>query len=399
MKNIIAQAMGIQNELVEWRRHLHQIPEIGMQLPQTTAFVIDQLTKMGYEPTVIAGCGVVALAGGKKPGKCFLIRGDMDALPVQEESGEPFASQNGNMHACGHDFHATMLLGAAKLLKAHEDEINGTVKLMFQPGEETLEGAKAMIEAGILQNPKVDAAAMIHVAVGLPIPAGLIGVPGGGVLSAASDWFNVQIKGKGGHGAMPETTVDPLNVMSHIHLALQTINSREISAADSAVVTVGMMQGGEASNVIPDTAMMKGTIRTFNPSVREFVHERIPAIVKAVGDTFRAQAEGEIVIGCPSVVVDNDVANDLRTELAKAFDDGSVPDASVIGSFKMNGSEDFSFVTQEVPSVMMVLGAGSVQEGYKHTMHHPKARFNENVLCRGAAVYAISAMSWLAKNS
>lgn len=399
MKAFIQEADSFQDDLVIWRRHLHQNPETGMNLPNTAAFVKQKLEEMGYRPTLIAGHGVTALAGGNMPGKCILIRADMDALPIAEEADVPFKSVNGCMHACGHDFHTAMLLGAARLLKTHEDEIKGTVKLMFQPAEETLGGAKAMVEAGILKNPKVDAAAMFHVATGMSFPTGLIIVPGAGAFSSASDWFEIHIKGKGGHGAMPETAIDPLNVISHIHIALQAIQSREVAAKDVAIVTVGMMQGGEASNVIPDTATMKGTIRTYAPEVREFTLKRVPEIAENIATAFRAEVEPSIITrGCPSVVINGEVADDIRSSLSEVFGD-TVPDPSALDNLKIGGSEDFSYVTEQVPGVMMMISAGSTKEGYVYPMHHPKARFNEEVLARGAAAYAVSAMGWLKKNT
>lgn len=397
MEKLMADAQALQLEMVEWRRHIHQNPEIGMALPKTAAFVKEKLEQMGYDAQYVAGTGVTAVAGGKKPGKCFLIRGDMDALPVPEEADVDFKSTNGNMHACGHDFHTAMLLGAAKLLKAREDEIDGCVKFMFQPAEETLEGAKAMIEDGLLENPKVDAAAMLHVGSGVPMPSGVVIVPGGGAFSAASDWFEIHIEGKGGHGAMPEATVDPLNVAAHLHIALQAIQSREISASDRAVVTVGMMAGGTTSNVIPDTAVLKGTIRTFDEEVRKFVIERIRAIAGGVAQTFRAKVRTEIVAGCPTVVCDGAVADDIRSSLQAVLGQ-AVPDPAALGSIKMGGSEDFAFVSQKVPAVMMTIAAGSPDEGYMYPVHHPKATFNEAILAQGAATYAIAAMGWLSKN-
>jgi len=400
MKNVVNEAMGIQSDLVGYRRFLHQNAEIGMELPMTTDFVKAELTKMGYEPQEICQSGVVATVGGKKPGKVILLRADMDALPVTEETEETFKSSNGNMHACGHDFHTTMLLGAAKLLKQREDEIEGTVKLMFQPAEEILQGAKAMVNAGILENPKVDAAVMIHVMTGFPMPSGTIILPDPGPSSAASDWFEIKIQGKGGHGAMPNTTIDPLNVLSHVHIALQSINSREITPTDSAVVTVGMMKGGKTSNVIPDTAEMHGTIRTFSKENREFIPERVKDIAEGTARTFRAQAEVNIIKGCPSMVNDQSVLESTREALVESFGAELVISMSDLmpGGGKIMGSEDFSFVSNEVPSLMMSLATGNSNDGYIYPMHHPKARFDESALYKGAAAYANSAMYWLSNN-
>jgi hippurate hydrolase len=369
-----------------------------MELPQTTVFVKKKLEEMGYEPKAAGPGGLSVVAGGKKPGKCFLIRADMDALPIDEASDDTCRSTNGCMHACGHDFHTTMLLGAAKLLKAHEDRIQGSVKLMFQPGEELLLGAKSMIEHGILDNPQVDAAAMFHVAVGMPFPAGTILIPGGGAYSSASDHFEVTIQGKGGHGAMPEHCVDPILVASHLYLNLQTIISREIAPAETAVISTGIIKAGEVNNVIPDTASMKGTIRTYNAEVREFILNRVQEVAIKTAETFRAKAETHIIEGCPSVFIDAKVATDVRQILGSVFGK-AVINPTELGIPRLGGSEDFSFVTQKVPSVMLMLSAGSPEEGYAYSMHHPKAIFNEAVLSQGAAAYAITALGWLEKNA
>lgn len=223
--NMYNEALAMKDTLTADRRHFHQNPELGLELPKTAAYVEEKLREMGYEPQRM-GSGVVAVAG-KKPGKCFLIRGDMDALPVTEMTDLEFKSENGCMHACGHDCHTANMLGAARLLKAHEDELEGQVKLMFQPAEETMDGAKMMVENGILKDPDVNAALGIHVFTNLPLPAGTVIMTGADSKMAAVDWFTIKITGKGCHGAQPNNGVDPLNVMSHIHLALQAINARE----------------------------------------------------------------------------------------------------------------------------------------------------------------------------
>lgn len=393
MQKLLEKALGLQENLVQWRRHIHKNPEIGMDTVKTAAFIKAELEKMGYQPQYMAGTGVVAIAGGKKPGKCFLIRGDIDALPVKEEADVPYKSENGNMHACGHDFHAAMLLGAAKLLKEVEDEIPGCVKLMFQPAEENLMGAASMVEAGILEAPKVDAAAMFHVMTGMPMPTGTIAIPMPGPSTAASDWYEIHIKGKGGHGAMPQASVDPLNVMSHIHLALQEINAREVAPDAVVALVVGFMQGGTTSNVIPDTAEMRGTLRTYDKAVRDFVVERMGQISSGIAQSFRAQAELKTPISCPSVDNDEDVLNACVDSLSDVFGDGVIRLAT-----KASGSEDFSHITSRVPGVMMVISAGSPEQGYTFPVHHPKVTFDEGVLCKGAAAYAVTALGWLQRN-
>lgn len=398
MKPVLERAKELQDNMLNYRHALHQIPEICMELPQTYAYVKRTLIEMGYKITDYGESSLSVVAGDSSKGKVVLLRADMDALPIKEQTELPFASNNDFMHACGHDLHTSMLLGAARILKENEDSLKGAVKLMFQPGEESLQGAKYMIENGVLKNPMVDVAMMIHVFTGLPVPAGYFLLPNAGATSAASDWFEIVVKGKGGHGAMPEFTVDPLNIISHIHLALQSIISREIAAADSAVVTVGLMEGGATKNIIPDTARLKGTVRTFNPKTRDFIEKRIIEIAKGIADVFRATAEVNYTRGCPSIVNDSDVIHALKEIIIKYFGPEQIMSIDqLIDGGKMMGSEDFSFVTQEVPSVMLAISAGNSNNGFVYPMHHPKALFEEDILYKGAAIYTQFAIDFLNK--
>ncbi|WFA08867.1 M20 family metallopeptidase [Tissierella sp. Yu-01] len=399
MNKILQEAKLIQDEIVNNRRYLHQNAEIGQNLPITTKYIIEKLTEMGYDPKVITDSAIVALARGKKEGKTFLLRADIDALPIVEENDLEYKSTTKNMHACGHDTHAAMLLGAAKLLKQHEDEIEGTVKLMFQPAEEQLSGAKSMIEAGVLENPKVDAAAMIHIFSGMPVPAGTLLMPEGGYVSASGDMFHIEVQGKGGHGAMPQDSVDPLNVISHIHLALQEIISREIPPSNAAVITVGQMHGGNAANILPDTAFMEGTIRAFDKDDRALMKKRVVEISEGIATTFRAKATVDYRMECPSVYNDPALYEQvlkinkdlLGEENIKGFD-------VVYPGGKMTGSEDFGYVSEKVPGLMMVLSGGSPEEGFPYPQHHPKVNFCEDVFYIGSAVYANTAIEWLKNN-
>ena len=254
-QDLLQEAKQLQPELLQCRRTIHRHPETGFDLQETKALVKRQLTEMGYSPQECGKCGLVALAGGKKKGRTILIRADMDALPIEEAAEVEYRSETpGRMHGCGHDMHTAMLLGAARLLKAHEDELEGTVKLMFQPAEELFQGADDMIGAGVLENPHVDAAVMIHVVPGLPLPSGIVLVPGAGTGMASCQQYRIVVKGKGGHGAMPHVSVDPITAAAHIHLALQEISSRELGPDEFGVFTTGMFRAGDASNIIPDTA-------------------------------------------------------------------------------------------------------------------------------------------------
>jgi hippurate hydrolase len=406
MEKLVSEAKALQTKLVEIQHALHAIPELGLDLPKTAALVQQRLRDLGLTPvahgpsgfsvTINGGGGAGGAAGGA--GKTFLLRGDMDALPIQEVSDAPWCSTTGNMHACGHDFHTTMLLGAAELLKLHAAELPGNVRLMFQPGEEVLLGAKSMIDHGVLDG--VSAAAMFHVAAGWEIPTGIILVPPPGAYTAASDRFDTIIQGKGGHGAMPHKAVDPLVAASHFYQGLGTIVSREVDSHENAVISVGAFHAGkEAYNVIPDTVAIKGTIRTFSSDTRDYILKRIPELAASTAAAFRASAETKITEGCPSVVIDETVANDVKASLTAVFGETMVVDPVAAGLNSFGGSEDFSFVAAKVPAVMMMVGAGAPSAGYTFTMHHPKVRFDENVLCRGAAAYAVAAWGWLAKNS
>lgn len=405
MKNLserlMTEAAGLQPELAEKRRYLHAHAETGFDLSDTVSFVKKELTEMGYDPVDCGKAGVTAVAGGEKSGGVFLLRADLDALPIKEESGVSFASENGNMHACGHDMHTAMLLGAAKLLKEHESELYGKVKLMFQPAEEIFEGSKDMIEAGLLENPKVDCALMIHVMTAMDIEPGTVIVSAPGVSAPGADYFSIKVKGSGCHGSMPNTGVDPLPVAAHILLALQEINARELAMGEKAVLTIGTVNGGTADNAIADTAVMGGTLRTFDEDTRAFIKKRIVQIAEGIAGSFRAEAEVTFGSGCPSLMNNAEMslcAEKYATELLgdeKVFSAAKLTAAGAgAGSGKMAGSEDFAYVSREVPSVMLAMAAGKRDEGYVYPQHHPGAKFDESALAYGSAVYAYVAMRY-----
>lgn len=401
-EQLLQEAKSYEAKLIETRHYLHTHPETGFDLSETKAFVKKELIAMGYEPIECGKAGLIALAGGKKPGRVFLVRADMDALPMKEEADVDFASENGKMHACGHDMHTTMLLGAAKLLKEHENEIEGTVKLMFQPAEEIFEGSHDMIENGLLKNPDVDAAMMIHVMAGVPIPTGTIIVSDGGVSAPAADYFTIQIQGKGCHGSMPNNGIDSITAAAHIITGLQEIHARELSIFDEAVLTIGTIHAGNAANVIPDTAELSGTIRTYDEEVRAFLKQRITEIATGIASSFRATAQVTFGSGCPTLKNDHDLSacslQYVRELLgaSKAFSVGQLNAMSGGGkTSKSTGSEDFAYVSQEVPSIMFAYASGQPDQGYCYPQHHPKVKFNEEVLANGSAVYAYTAMRWL----
>lgn len=400
--NILQEAAAYQEQLVQTRQYLHSHPETGFDLKNTTEYVRKELIAMGYEPVMCGKSGIIALAGKKKSGKVFLIRGDMDALPIKEESDVPFSSDNGKMHACGHDMHTTMMLGAARLLKSHEYEIEGTVKLMFQPAEEIFEGSDDMINAGVLNSPDVDAAMMIHVMAGLPIPAGTVISCDGGVSAPAADYFYIDIQGKGCHGSMPNNGVDPVTIAAHIITGLSEINSRELGLSDDAVITIGTINAGNAANVIPDTAHMSGTIRTYDEETRSYIKQRVSDIASNIASAYRGSASVTYGSGCPCLLNNPDLATCSAKYLNELLGPSRTFTAAQLNAMsgggkasKSTGSEDFAYVSQKVPSIMFALAAGTPQDGYCYPQHHPKVKFDEAILSEGSAVYAYTAMRWL----
>lgn len=391
-----ARALG--EELASWRRDLHRHPELSFDLTYTKAFVKERLTEMGCEPVDCGRSGVVVVLG-KGGGKTVLIRGDMDALPIQEQADVPYRSEHdGKMHACGHDMHTAMLLGAAKLLKRYEDRLEGQVKLMFQPAEETLGGAKDMVANGVLENPKVDAAMMIHVVTGTPVPKGALMIPEGGTGSASNDHFIIRVKGKGGHGAMPQLSVDPITAAAHIHIALQEIHARELTPSEFLVITPGIFHAGTASNIIPDTALLEGTIRASADETSAFAMKRLKEIAENTAKVFRAEAEVEFVDHCPAMIADGELSKAARSYLTELLGQAVLPPLTGNASKIGGGSEDFAFVSEKVPTIGLILGAGCSNDGYTYPQHHPKAVFDDSVLTQGTAAYAYFALRWLKDN-
>ena len=387
------EAQTMQPQLTADRRRLHRNPEAGAVLPQTVAYVKGRLTEMGYHPQELGG-GLTATVTGTDTGRCILLRADMDALRGQEQSGLSFRSENGCMHACGHDMHTAMLLGAAQLLMQRRQELSGTVKLVFQPDEEGFTGAKSMLAAGVLQDPAPSEALALHVHSGTPSGTVLCG---SGTFMAGCTLFRITVRGKGCHGAMPETGVDPINIAAHIYLSLQELTAREISAKKPAVVTVGRFQGGQAPNIIPEEAVLEGTIRTFDRELSARIMERIRVIAENTAAAFRGSAQVEEIASAPPLVNDPALmdrvagwAEELAgKERVYRLDQGGM------------GSEDFASFTYELPCAYLLLGAGTPQEDprYGKPMHNEAVVFNEDVLPTGAALHTLFALRMLAQET
>lgn len=394
---IMKEAQQLQDTLVAHRRWLHAHAEIGFDLKETKSYVKSALEDMGFSVQECGKAGLITTIG--QPGnKVILLRADMDALPIKEEAAVDFASKNGCMHACGHDLHTAALLGAAKLLKQHESELPGMIKLMFQPAEETFEGSKNMIDAGVLEDPRPDAAIMIHVTAGVPIPAGTAIVSSPGISAPAADYFSIRVQGKGCHGSAPQNGIDPLTAAAHILIALQEIHARELPATEEAVLTIGSFHGGEVGNVIPDQATLSGTIRTYDEKTRAYLKERILQISTGIANTFRASAEVSFGTGCPILINDQDLSLKTEVWLKQLLGPYGAFTTAGLNNGKPSrggGSEDFAYISQEVPALMIALAAGEPKNGHVYPQHHPKVTFDEKALCVGSAIFTYTAMKYL----
>ena len=384
--------------MVADRRHLHEHPELGMQEVETARFVAGRLHQLGLDDirTGIANTGVTALIRGTNPdgpgaGKVVMLRADMDALPIEEENDVEYRSQNpGVMHACGHDAHTTVLLGTARILMGRRDQFAGTVKVLFQPCEEQPPGgARFMIEQGALDDPRVDAAFGLHVAPDTPV--GQVKVLAGPV-SAASDTFHVEIQGRGGHGAYPHRTVDPVVVGARIISVLQTLVSRETDPLERAVITVGSLHAGEADNVVPDTASLAGTVRTFSEATRAHFARRIPEVVTGIAAALRATATIDYQPGYPSMVNDAAMADLVR----RAATDVLGAD-NVLPGTPMMGVEDMAYYFQRVPGAFFNIGVGNEARGITAGVHHPRFDLDEAALAVGVEVMTAVALRWFAE--
>jgi amidohydrolase len=375
------------------RRHLHEHPELGFEEFETARFVAERLAALGVEDirTEVNVTGVTGLirGTGSGPGRVVLVRADMDALPIQEQNQVDYKSKNdGTMHACGHDAHTAMLLGVSRLLMDRRDTFAGTVKVLFQPSEEAGDGgAKGMIEQGVLEDPRVDACLGLHVSSNLP--TGRIEVMTG-AKSAAADEFQVTIQGKGGHGAYPHGTVDPVAVGAQIVVALQTLVSRETDPIDRAVVSVCAFHAGEAFNVIPDTAMLGGTVRTFDAATRDRMETRIRALASGIAEAMRASVNIRYRRGYPSVVNDPAMADIVREAAREAVGEDNLGEAR-----PGMGAEDFSYFALERPSCFFNVGTGSPEKDSEWPHHHPRFDVDEDGMAAGIATMATAVVKYL----
>jgi amidohydrolase len=390
MNQFYARAKELLPEMQQAQHTIHQFGGLGFDLRPSADFITAELRACGIEVREIAPCCLVAEIG-PATGKTILLRADYDALPLEEQTGLPYAAKNHSCHACGHDYHATMLLYAAKLLKERESELQGRVRLMFQPAEETFAGGRMMCEHGVLDG--VDAAFAMHIAAGREqSDACTIRYSRGATYSAVNS-FKVTINGHGGHGALPHLTVDAVTIGARCILALQQLLAMERPADKMLVVSIGQFHSGNANNVIPDTSWFSGTIRTFDKDVRALALKRLPEIVEGTAKTMRAEAVVELDReGGDPVVNNRAMAEEIFPYMEDVTGAGKTALLDEPASF---GSEDFCFVSGAVPSVIIALGAGSIGEGYTYGMHNPHVRFDDNALAVGAATHANVVFNWL----
>jgi len=375
----------IQEYVVGLRRDLHQIPEVGLVLPKTSDYVAAELDKLGvpYVRSTIDS-GIIATIEGGKPGKTIALRADMDALPILEDTGLPFTScHEGFMHACGHDAHTAMLLGAAKVLNENKAEINGTVRLLFQTSEEQSRGAEATIESGGMDG--VDAVFGTHIGtiIDKTIPAGTVIVTPGCCM-ASFDKFVIKVKGNGCHGSTPEKGVDPVNIAAQIVLGLQTIRTRELNATRPLVLTIGKIAGGSQYNIIPEEVVIEGTTRTLEDEVRQYAARRIGEIAQGIAATYGAQVDYEMIWGAPPVVNDDAMAA-LAAGAAKKIlgEEGVITSVAAPNM----GGEDFAYYLQKAPGAFMFLSSANAEKGTDVAHHNPKFDIDEDVLWEGSALF------------
>ena len=385
MNMFLSRALELKDETIANRRYLHQHPEIRDDLPVTAAFVKEKLAAIGIEPHEISKCGIVGLIGGQHPGPTVLLRADMDALDMKEESGLPFHSLTNYAHCCGHDLHTAMLLSAAKMLKEKEQDLNGTVKLMFQPGEEYFIGSRAMIDAGVLKDPDVDIAVDMHMNARNPV--GTIAVCHG-YTCASCDGMKLTVNGKGCHGAWPHNGIDPINVATHIYLSLQELIARETPPDLTATLTFGQFSGGTTANIIPQQVTMQGTMRVFDKDLRKKLQSRVREIIEYTAKAFQATVDYEVLSDVPALYTDGKLLDELLKYVADL-------DVKFIPYPPSSASDDFARVSELVPSAFFSLGCKPEGDGPLYPAHNPKIIFNEDALPIGAALHAQCAYHYL----
>ena len=381
--------MQIHHELTKWvieqRRYLHQHPEVSYEEKHTREYIENQLIALDIDTYTLTGKDVIGIIKGTHEGKTIGIRADLDALPINEETNLPFASKNeGVMHACGHDGHMAILLGIAKYLTSNRDAIHGTILLIFQHAEEEIPGgATELVAANLLKN--VDAIFGYHL--WQPLESGLIGIREGATMAGA-DRFSFNILGKGGHGSMPDETIDPTLVISHVITQLHTIVSRSLKPREQAVLSIGKLNSGTSYNIIPDTASASGTVRFFDTETSKFIRQRVETIIKGVCESFGAQFEIHYEHGDPPLLNDKNLTSFMKKTATSLFGEEKVVEID-----RILGSEDFAYYSVEIPASYTFIGIGDPAHPYGH--HHPKFDIDEDMLPVGVELFTNSLIRYL----
>lgn len=380
--DFIALTKEIQQDIIKWRRELHRIPEIAFELNNTSEYVRAQLEKMGIEYRVIGKTGICGIIYGENCDLTVALRADMDGLPITENTGLEFQSCNANMHACGHDAHMAMLLGAASIITRNKQLLKVNVKLIFQPAEENVGGAQTLIKEGCLEDPKVDAIFGLHVGnLSEEVGNGQIGVMAGAMMAAVDD-FSIKIIGRGGHGAAPHQCIDPVIAAGELICSLQKIVSREIAPVNPAVLTIGKIAGGQAFNIIPDEVELEGCVRSLTDKDREYIEKRFHKLVTGICEANRSRAEICYYKKYPVLINDSNITNKL---IASASDIIGRENVIVLKNPVM-ASEDMSYYLREVPGTFFYLGTNNTEKNIEYPNHHPKFNVDEEVLWIGTAV-------------
>lgn len=381
--DIIKLVKELEQDIIKWRRDLHKIPEIAFELQSTSKFIIDKLTEMGIDYRIVGKTGICSMIYGRNSTFTVALRCDMDGLPIKENTGLDYSSTNLNMHACGHDAHMAMLLGAAKILSENKHKLKVNVKLIFQPAEENVGGAQTLIEEGCLDNPKVDAILGLHVGnLSEEVGYGQIGVMPYAMM-ASVDNFRITITGRGGHGATPHQCIDPIPTAGEIICSLQKIVSREISPVNPAVLTIGKITGGQTFNIIPDEVVMEGCVRTLTDEDRDYIEKRIYEMVTNICSANRATSDICYYRKYPVLNNDKDITERLISSASKVI---SPSDIILMGRPVM-ASEDMAYYLREVPGTFFYLGTNNEKKNIIYPNHHSKFDVDEEALWIGTAVF------------
>jgi amidohydrolase len=392
MIDILQEVKRIEPDIISWRRDLHQIPELALELPNTVKYIKEKLDEMGIEyKTLVNGNAIVGIIEGGQEGKTIALRADMDALPIKEETNLPFASSNGCMHACGHDAHAAMLLGTAKILNENKENLNGNVKLFFQPGEEYPGGALPMIEEGAMDN--VDAVIGLHAgSIFKDVEKGKIAVSYGPMM-ASMDRIFIKIKGKGSHAAYPELSIDPISTAAEVISALQRVISREIKAIDPAVLSITRINGGFNQNIIPDEVELEGTVRTVNNETRQLIARRIEEITKGITAAMRADYEVQYDFKYPPLINSEEFTNFFVNSAKKIIDEKDIFEMK----YPVMGGEDMAYFMEKAPGTFFFLSNPNEIDGVIYPHHNSKFDVDESLFYKGTALFIQTVFDYLSE--